>query len=234
MLHSTYTLILSEHILVRLPCDWLTANGPVFCSVYVPMHYAALLIIITLSTHSTRVVPIVHYSSPKVVKRKSRDLLCCSKSRLKRLQKPHHLDYFFQSNFSRLQPLEDQLLFILTVCGSATVKVEEEAASSSLPSFEKSRREDVGLALLSSLKVDDEPRPRPRKSTVNGTNSRDEWRKSPIKHQISPNDVDEKKKKKYGAPFFLFASLLLSSKEAAGEYIVVLFKSFLALLNSPR
>ena len=214
MLHSTYTLILSEHILVRLPCDWLTANGPVFCSVYVPMHYAALLIIITLSTHSTRVVPIVHYSSPKVVKRKSRDLLCCSKSRLKRLQKPHHLDYFFQSNFSRLQPLEDQLLFILTVCGSATVKVEEEAASSSLPSFEKSRREDVGLALLSSLKVDDEPRPRPRKSTVNGTNSRDEWRKSPIKHQISPNDVDEKKKEVWCA---LFSSCFLAAVVKGGS-----------------
>lgn len=73
----------------------------------------------------------------------------------------------------------------------------------------------MGLALLSSLKADDEPRPR-KKPTVNGTNSRDEWRKSPIKHQISPNDVDEKKKK-YGAPFFLLASLLLSSKEAGGE-----------------
>ena len=177
------------------------------------MHYAALLIIITLSTHSTRVVPIVHYSSPKVVKRKSRDLLCCSKSRLKRLQKPHHLDYFFQSNFSRLQPLEDQLLFILTVCGSATVKVEEEAASSSLPSFEKSRREDVGLALLSSLKVDDEPRPR-KKSTVNGTNSRDEWRKSPIKHQISPNDVDEKKKEVWCA---LFSSCFLAAVVKGGS-----------------
>ena len=119
-------------------------------TIYVPMHYAALLIIITLSTHSTRVVPIVHYSSPKVVKRKSRDLLCCSKSRLKRLQKPHHLDYFFQSNFSRLQPLEDQLLFILTVCGSTTVVEEAAASSFFLPSFKKSR-EDVGVvALLSS------------------------------------------------------------------------------------
>ena len=54
---------------------------------------------------------------------------------------------------------------------------------------------------------------------MNGTNSRDEWRKSPIKHQISPNDVDEKKS--MVCPFFL------AVKE--GLYLV-LFKSFFALL----
>ena len=54
---------------------------------------------------------------------------------------------------------------------------------------------------------------------MNGTNSRDEWRKSPIKHQISPNDVDEKKS--MVCPFFLAVK---------GGLYLVLFKSFFALL----
>ena len=45
---------------------------------------------------------------------------------------------------------------------------------------------------------------------MNGTNSRDEWRKSPIKYQISPvNDVDEKK---YAVPFILVKGVLFKEE----------------------